>query len=804
MSPEISPEVKFEIGHVLFIDIVGYSKLLINKQSEQIQTLREIVRGTEQFRLAEAEGKLVRLPTGDGGALVFRSTPEAPVFCALEISKELKKHPELRVRMGIHSGPVNAVTDLNEQSNIAGAGINIAQRVMDCGDAGHILLSKHVAEDLEHYPRWQPYLRDLGECEVKHGVRVSVVNLYGNDAGNAAVPTRLAAEKRSPATTKHSGGFRTLLVAALILIGLGLPAIIFTPAILKSVRSSTSGDKGTLSSIPEKSIAVLPFQNLSDDKQNAFFADGVQDEVLTNLAKVADLKVISRTSVAQYKDAATRNLRDIGQALGVAHVLEGSVQRIANNVRVNAQLIDARNDAHLWAQTYTRDLADVFGIQSEIAEAIAQQLQAHLSADEKARMAKPSTTDPVAYDLYLRARQLDDLSNDPDAKGSLLQAISLLEEAVRRDPKFLRAYCLMVETHLDLYWEGFDHSDQRRELARIALQKAEEIQPDAGELHWAKGVYAYHGFRDYSRGRQELERAKELLPNEARIYVTIGAIDRRTARFREADTNFRRAVELDPRNFIVLTEAGSTFQGMRRYAEAARLYKQALSILPDDPFVSYLLGFNSFAQTGDVAELRKPLQVIAQQSPEAARGVAFPLLVCGWMQRDQGESEKALALIPAEGVSNSLDEASVPREFCVGRTSWLFGNKELAQTSLTAARAIFERTTREQPDYPQAWAYLGLTDAMLGRCSEAIQEGKRACEILPYAKDSWIGPTFITYLGVIYSLCGDKEAALQQLKTSAELPIGVTYGELKQSPDWDSLRGDPRFEQITASLAPKR
>jgi TolB-like protein/Tfp pilus assembly protein PilF/class 3 adenylate cyclase len=803
MPPDTASEVKLEIGHVLFIDIVGYSQLLITQQSEQIETLRRIVRSTAQFREAEAEGKLLRLPTGDGGALVFRTTPEAPVSCALEIASELKKHPELKVRMGIHSGPVNAITDLNEQANIAGAGINIAQRVMDCGDAGHILLSKHVAEDLEHFPRWQPCLHDLGDCEVKHGVRVSIVNLYTDDAGNAALPIRLAAQRRSSATVKRSTGFRTLLLAAAILIGLGVPALLFAPAILKSLRSTTSGDKAAAASIPEKSIAVLPFQNLSDDKQNAFFADGVQDEVLTDLSKVADLKVISRTSVAQYKDAASRNLQDIGRTLGVAHVLEGSVQRIANKVRVNAQLIDARNDAHLWAQTYTRDLADVFGIQSEIAEAIAQQLQAHLSPDEKARMAKPSTTDPVAYDLYLRARQLDDLSNDPDAKGSLLQGISLLEEAVRRDPKFLRAYCLMAETHLDLYWEGFDHTDQRRELARVAVQKAEEIQPDAGEVHWMKGVYAYHGFRDYSRALQELEKAKKLLPNEARIYVTIGAIGRRTARFQEAETNFKRAVELDPRNFIVVGEAASTFQAMRRYAEARRLYKQALSILPNDPFANYLVGFNSFAQTGDVTGWREPLQLIAQQSPEAARGVAFPLLVCSWMQRDQSESEKALALIPAEGISNSLDEASVPREYCVGRTAWLFGNKELAQTSLTAARSIFERTIREQPDYPQAWAYLGLTDAMLGRCSDAIQEGKRACEILPYTKDSWTGPTFITYLGVIYAMCGEKEAALQQLKTAAELPTGVTYGELKQSPDWDSLRGDPRFEKIVASLAPK-
>jgi TolB-like protein/Tfp pilus assembly protein PilF len=566
---------------------------------------------------------------------------------------------------------------------------------------------------------------------------------------------------------------------------------------------STTISHGVNGEIPQKSIAVLPFENLSDDKQNAFFADGVQDEVLTNLAKVADLKVISRTSVAQYKTAAARNLRDIGQALGVAYVLEGSVQRVANKVRVNAQLVDTRDDAHLWAQSYTRDLADVFAIQSEIAEAIAQQLQVHLSADEKARIAKPSTTDPVAYDLYLRALQLDDLTNDPDAKVHLFQAISLLEEAVRRDPKFLRAYCLMCKTHLDLYWGGADHTDQRRELARVALRRAEAIQPDAGEVYWIKGRYAYHGFRDYDGALKELERAKELLPNDARIYVTIGAIDRRTARFQEAETNFRRAAQLDPRNFIVLMETAATLSGVRHYTEARQFFESALNILPNNPFARFLFGFNFFGETGDAAGLRKQLEVVAQQGAEAERSVAFPLLYCSWMQRDRAAAEKAVALIPAEGIVNGFDEAAVPRDFCVGRTAWLFGNKELAQTALGSARAIFERTTGEQPDYPQAWAYLGLTDAMLGRCSEAIQEGKRACEILPYTKDSWVNPTFITYLAVIYAACGEKEAALQQLKTSAELPTGVTYGELKQSPDWDGLRGDQRFEQIIAALAPK-
>ena len=448
MPSESSSDVKFEIGHVLFIDIVGYSKLMITEQSDQLQTLRQIVRSTEQFQKAEAEGKLLRLPTGDGGALVFRNNPEAPVLCALEISKALKSHPEVKVRMGIHSGPVNEITDLNEQANLAGAGINIAQRVMDCGDAGHILLSRHVADDLEQYPQWRSHLAELGECEVKHGARVSVVNLYTDEAGNAALPSRVAAHKASSSSGKRITNFQILTLAALLLIGLGLPAIIFTPAIVKSLRSGNSADKPSPLSLPEKSIAVLPFENLSRDPDNAFFTDGVQDEILTDLSRIADLKVISRTSVMQYKTGAARNLREIGQQLGVAHVVEGSVQRAANKVRVNAQLIDARNDAHLWAQTYDRDLADVFAIQSEIAKAIADQLQAKLSPAEKNAIEQRPTTDVAAFELYSRAKDLIlNTGFSALAAQNLRSGIDLLNQALARDPSFFAAQCQLALAH---------------------------------------------------------------------------------------------------------------------------------------------------------------------------------------------------------------------------------------------------------------------------------------------------------------------------------------------------------------------
>src|ERR1700732_256318 len=405
MASGNSSDVKFEIGHVLFIDVVGYSKLLITGQSEQIQKLREIVRGTEQFRIAEAEGKLLRLPTGDGGALVFRNSLEAPVLCALAISKALKNHPELRVRMGIHSGPVNEVTDLNEQANIAGAGINIAQRVMDCGDAGHILVSKHVAEDLEQYDQWQPYLHDLGECEIKHGERLQVVNFYNHEIGNSAMPDKFSKSDKATASaeTQPSGSrYSTIALGLGALIVVGAAALFFAS---RTAFRTGSGGVGpapaSVAAVSDKSIAVLPFENLSRDPDNAFFTDGVQDEILTDLAKIADLKVISRTSVMQYKTGVQRNLREIGQQLGVAHLLEGSVQRAANRVRVNAQLIDTHSDAHLWAQTYDRDLADVFAIQSEIAKKIADQLQAKLSPKERAAIEKPPTKDLTAYDLYL-------------------------------------------------------------------------------------------------------------------------------------------------------------------------------------------------------------------------------------------------------------------------------------------------------------------------------------------------------------------------------------------------------------------
>src|SRR3989475_1249645 len=386
MPIQIKNEIQLEIAHILFIDIVGYSKLSINEQHAAVDQLTQIVRASEQFQRAEAASRLTRIPTGDGMALAFYTSPEAPVQCAVEISRALKEYPRLQLRMGIHSGPVSGVVDVNERANVAGAGINLAQRVMDCGDAGHILLSKHVAEDLEEYEQWRPLLHDLGTCEVKHGGRVGVTNLYSDEVGNPQLPKKFVALKKHRTHVRWGEAAIGFLVLAAI-----VAAFIFL--LRKPTRAVLN--------IAEKSIAVLPFENLSEDKANAYFAEGIQDEILTRLSKIADLKVISRTSTQHYKSA-PENLPEIARLLGFAHILEGSVQKSADAVRVNVQLIKAANDSHLWADTFDRRVTDIFAVESEVAKAIADQLRAKLSGQEEQVIAARPTNNPEAYDAYLR------------------------------------------------------------------------------------------------------------------------------------------------------------------------------------------------------------------------------------------------------------------------------------------------------------------------------------------------------------------------------------------------------------------
>src|SRR5882757_9767000 len=788
MPSESSSDVKFEIGHVLFIDIVGYSKLLITEQRDQIQKLKQIVRGTEQFRIAEAEGKLLRLPTGDGGALVFRTSPEAPVLCAMEISKALKSHRELHIRMGIHSGPVNEISDLNEQANLAGAGINIAHRVMDCGDAGHILLSRHLAEDLEQYPRWCAYLHDLGECEVKHGVRIGLANLYDSEVGNAQLPKKLQAVKR------HRTHVRWAAVAIGLLVVAALAAAVFS--FLRKAPARV-----------EKSIAVLPFENLSEEKANAFFAEGVQDEILTHLARIADLKVISRTSVMQYKSGAPRNLREIGQQLGVAHVVEGSVQRAANTIRVNAQLIDARTDAHLWAQTYDRDLADVFAIQSEIAKAIADQLQAKLSPNEKKAIEQPPTTDLAAFDLYSRAKSLL-LTAGVSATGEsdLRKAIELLDEAVKRDPSFFDAYCQLAYAHEWLYGQtGSDHTPARLALAEAAVQAATRLRPDAAETHFARAQYLYFGLRDYAGALAELEIARRALPNDARLFELTGYILRRRGQQEEGLQNLQRAVELDPRNFDILQQIALSYQSLGRYAETIAALDRALTIVPDNVETRAIRGLFYICWKADTRSLHQTIDSILAQGPSALANAADNWFVCALAERDPAATERALVAL---GDNDCWGEGTInlSRSFGEGLLARMTKDEARARIAFEVARAQQEKIVQAQPDYGPALCVLGLIDAALGRKDLALEEGRRAIALTPLEKDVTSGSRVLQYFAITAAWTGEKELALQQLEAGLRAPVAsqmLSYGALKLHPVWDALRGDPRFEKIVASLASK-
>lgn len=806
MSTELEHDLQLEIAHVLFIDIVGYSKLLINEQHESARELNQVVRNSDAFRTAEEAGKLIRLPTGDGMALAFATTPDAPVRCALQIGKALQNRPELKVRMGVHSGPVSGMTDVNDRSNVAGAGINIAQRVMDCGDAGHILLSKRVAEDLAQYRHWQPYLHNLGECEVKHGEVIFLVNLYTDEVGNPEPPAKLKQTPRARAAqvsgrVPFTWSRTSLLAAFLVLVSACALGAWFLANAGKTPEAAPAAATSA-SSIPDKSIAVLPFENLSANPDTSFFTDGVHDEILSNLSKVADLKVISRTSVMQYKTVRARNLREIGRQLGVAHILEGSVQRLDDRVRINAQLIDARTDAHLWAQSYDRHLADVFALQTEIATTIADQLKVRLSPRERAAIAQRTTHDLVAERLFVQAWALVQLGSNPDAKERLLEAVTLLDEALTRDPQFLRAYGLLATAHIDLYWQGFDHTAARLELARVAIERAAAVNPEAGEVRLARADYAYKAFRDYDRARAELDLARVALPNNPLVYIYGAAMDRRQSRWAEAIRNWERGVELDPRNFRFLVETAFTYQVMRRFSESAGMYERALSLKPKDQFARAQLAELAFFERADLEPLRAHLSAILSEDPTAATEIANGLFDCALAARDPAGVTRALQSIRAEGLRDLYNNSLWTREWFVGLAARTFGDEERARNAFTAARAIEEKTVREQPDYAAAWSRLGLIDAGLGRKDEAIREGLRACELLPLSRDSVDAPSYITNLALIYTWTGEKDLALEQLATSAQIPGGITYGELKLNPQWDSLRDDSRFEKIVASLAP--
>jgi TolB-like protein/Tfp pilus assembly protein PilF len=558
--------------------------------------------------------------------------------------------------------------------------------------------------------------------------------------------------------------------------------------------------------VPEKSIAVLPFENRSEEKANAFFADGVQDEILTHLATIADLKVISRTSVMQYKGGAVRNPGDIGRQLGVAHLLEGSVQRAANKVRVNAQLIDARNEAQVWAQTYDRDLADVFAIQSEIAKTIADQLKAKLSPNEKAEMEERPTSNVTAFDEYTRAKTLLLTTGFSwSQEKNYARAVELLDSAVARDPAFFAAYSQLVFAHDTFYAVLNDHTPGRLAMAEAALQNAARLRPNSAKTHLARASHLYYSVRDYDGALAELEIARRSLSNDSRIFELTGYILRRRGRHEEGLRELQRAVTLDPRNPFLLAQIASSYQYLRRYAEEAAMLDRALTIVPDDLALSSQRAVVDFLWKADPYPLHEMIERIRAERPDAIGDVADNWLLCALVERDWPSAEQALATL-GENPFWGDDAIVLQRHFAEGLLARAMQDNVRAHKAFTAAHFEQEQIVQKQQGYGPALSVLALIDAALGNKAVALQEGRRAIQLLPIAKDSINGERLLVYFAIIAAWVGETDLALQQLERTGQTAGGsivASYGSLKLLPFWDPLRGNPRFEQIVASFAPK-
>ena len=810
METTTKSERELEIAHVLLIDIVGYSKLLVNGQIELLDRLNSIVRGTQHFRAAEREGKLIRIPTGDGMALLFLDRPDAPVQCALEISRALKEQPIMQLRMGVHSGAIKEVRDVNDQPNFAGAGINLAQRVIDCGDAGHILVSERVAEDLRSYEQWHSALQDLGECEVKHGVRVHLYNLCKDGVGNPAVPSKLRAQRRlmhrvRTRTDRWSGGSRArrgvVLAACWIAAGLVVAGVWLVSPRRPSAPPLAASDP--FAAIPFKSIAVLPFANLSEEKENVHFAVGVQDEILTALAKLPELKVISRTSVLAYAPETKRNLRDIALSLGVRHVLEGSVQRSGNRIRLHAQLIDAVTDAHVWADRFDRELTDVFAIQTPVAEQIAARLETTFSPQARAALANQRTTDLQAHDLYVRAKSLiDGAIFSARRKADLTEAARLLMEAVSRDATFAPAWYQLAHAHDQLYLR-YDHNPERLSLAETAVRSLQRLWPDAPETHLALAKHLYWVFRDHEGARQELMLARGGVPNDPLFATLSGFIDRRQGRWEESIRNLEHALQLDPKNpqnRFLLLQISLSYTSQRRYPDALATLDRALQIAPDDLELRAQRAVVELDWRANTKPLRELIDSLADK-PEALRRIApwwFFLELC---EHDFTSAARALSFFGPEGCHN--EDLPFPLAWCEGVVAHLSGNQEAARPHFSATKAEAEKRLAQRPDDATALCVLAFANAGLGNKNDAIQQARRAVELLPVTRDAINGNVLSESLATIYAWTGEKDLALEQLREVVSRPSYVSYGNLRLYPYWEPLRDDPRFDQIVESLAPK-
>jgi TolB-like protein/Tfp pilus assembly protein PilF len=812
MAAEIKKEIALEIAHVLFIDIVAYSKMANDDQRATIEKLNQIVQSTDEFRSAERDKRLLKIPTGDGMALIFYRSPEDPVECALEISRAVKEqHSDLKLRMGVHSGPVSGVVDVTGRANVAGSGINIAQRVMDCGDSGHILLSKRVAEDLEQFKHWRPHLYRLGECEVKHGDKIEIVSLFTAELGNSQPPqkcrnaqqTSAEPQRTLIARAKRSFVGLRIFVASFLLISLAIVAVIFAPAILRSRNKTAnnnpaSGNETATKAIPEKSIAVLPFESLSEDKANAYFAEGIQDEILTKLASIADLKVISRTSTAKYQSK-PEDLKAVSQQLGVANVVEGTVQRAADKVRVNVQLIDARADTHLWAKTYDRDIKDVFAVESEVSQEIADALQAKLSPREANNLTAAPTKDAEAYDLFLKAENQENEAESAIKAELFDRAAALYQQALSRDPNFALAAARLAESRMTRHWFVTRLTDAELPAVKSIAERAVALAPDLAEAHIALGIFYYLGHLQYDEALSELQCALELQPGSTRALEFSGYVHRRQGRWKLSLSELTQAEDRDPRNGSLVANIGTAYCYLRMWTEAKRYGFRSLALEPHNVVGMRGLVASYLNESGDIDAAKRAL---ATFPPDV---ILINKAVIGEVGSVIGEGtylhviERDFAAALKDWEADRPDSEARRMQLAARVTIHLLaGDTASGQEEIGQASNLLEARLRERPSDRNTMVQLAWVSLAQKRNADALRFAHEATESLPIEKDAAGGVLFLSNLAQVQARAGEPAEAVKTLQRLLSIPAGfnVSIQRLKIDPVWDPIRNDPGFQQL--------
>ncbi len=619
----------------------------------------------------------------------------------------------------------------------------------------------------------------------------------------AAAPPVNRSQRNTECLNRKGSRFLTTASLIAITVGLGFGFWSVSRQLAPEIITPSSSAEETNSALtPQKSVAVLPFENLSEDNQNGFLADGVQDDILSALSKIADLKVISGTSVSNYAPGAARNLPKIAEELGVGYVVEGTVRESGTRVHITAHLTDARTNSQLWSETYERELGEVFAIQTDIVRRIVSKLGAVVTPSEESTIGERPTRDLAAYGLYVRAKSLIvRVALNGQIEERLQEAVKLLEQATERDPDFYLAYCQLSAAHNYMYFFGLDHTAGRLAAADVALRDVVRLRPDAGETHLARADFSYRCYLDYTRARAELAQAQRSLPNNSQIFELAGYIDRRQGLWNESARNLERAIELDPRNFFMLQQIALSYQEFRQFSAMAEALDRALALTPRDVDTRVTRALVDLEWKADPKPLRDTIAQILSEYPQSAPDVAAQWFYAALCQRDHAAISQALEAMPASGISIDLN---FPRSLCQALAARLQGDAAAAQKAFLQARGEIEKTVKDQPDYAPGLSVLGLVDAALGRKEDALREGRHAIELLPVTKDSIDGAELVKYLAVIYAWCGEKELAIQQIAATLRIPSTLSYGNLKLHPYWDLLRGDPKFEKIVNDLAPTK